>query len=426
MYSRKLITDRDMAEKVQRQIAVFNREVIESGMIPSEYEMVARYFGKSTPISLTTGNRVEVLNNGEAKFPKMLKAIENARHHIHMEYYIYEDDDLGNQLADLLIRKAGEGVEVRLIFDDFGSHGLRKKLVKRLERGGVKAAAFYRVRFYALANSLNYRNHRKIVVIDGETAFVGGINVSDRYVNRAGTNSKSNALYWRDTHLEIVGSAALALQYIFMADWNFVSGENLEATPEYFPVFNPPQILEPELVQVVASGPDSEFPTILYSILSAIHSARRQLWITTPYFIPTESLLDALVIAARSGVDVKLLTPGKTDSRIVRSASRSYYAELLRAGVEVYEYQKGFVHSKTMVVDEAMGIVGTANMDLRSFDLNFEVNTVLYGATSVAELRRSFQEDLKESLRIDKAEWMNRRKYISLYERFIRLVSPLL
>lgn len=423
LYSRKLIKDRRSAEEVAERIAHYNQLVLDSDLLPKGYEQVARYHGSSSPLALTSGNKVQILKNGERKFPRMFEAMEKAQHHIHLEYYIYEDDEVGNELADLLIRKAEEGVEVRFIYDDFGSHGIRRKLVKRMKKAGVKAEPFYRVRFYTLANSLNYRNHRKIAVIDGGTAYIGGINISDRYIN--GHGRAPNQLYWRDTHLEIEGTGAHALQYIFMADWNFVSGEELSPNPKYFP--RPvPDTVEPEVVKVVASGPDSQFPTILYSILSAIHSARKSLWITTPYFVPTESLLDALIVASHSGVDVRLLTPGVSDSSFVKAASRSYYSELLRAGVKIYEYQKGFVHAKTMVVDDAVAIVGTANMDLRSFDLNFEVNAILFGRESVEILRRDFEEDLKESLRIDAEKWMNRKRYITIYERFVRLVSPLL
>lgn len=422
LYDKKVFSDRVLAERVKRHVSESARHVLDSGRIPKAYEATARYRSTSTPMPLTAGNRVKVLQNGEQKFPQLFEAIKAARDHVHVEYYIYEDDELGNQLADVLIRKAQEGVEVRFLFDDFGSHGLRRRLMKKLKEGGVEVAAFYRVRVYALANRLNYRNHRKIVVIDGRRAFVGGINVSDRYVNPV----KGGGLYWRDTHLDILGPATAALQHVFLADWNFGVGDRVEVSERYFPI---PDVSDPEegqIVQVVPSGPDSKFPTILHSILSAIHSAQYQLWITTPYFIPTESMLDALVIAAKRGVHVRLLLPGKTDSLIVRAASRSYYSELLSAGVEVFEYQKGFVHAKTMVVDDALAIVGTANMDLRSFDLNFEVNAVLYDRHSIAELQKAFEADLEDARHIDVERWGSRKPYVRMYERVIRLVSPLM
>ena len=348
--------------------------------------------------------------------------MQAAQHHIHLEYYIYEDDHIGQLLADTMIQKAQEGVTVRFIYDDFGSSGIRKKLVKRLRAGGVQAHPFSRITFVALANRLNYRNHRKIIVIDGHTAFVGGINVSDKYINKAGQQQQ----YWRDTHLKLIGAGAAYLQYLFLCDWNFCAAAQLQPNAEFFP---PTQTLPTKgnkIIQIAASGPDSDNPTILYSLLQSIGLATRELLITTPYFIPGESLLDALIIAAMSGVRVKLLVPGQSDSLVVSAASRSYYADLLHAGVEIYQYQKGFIHAKTMVIDRKVAIVGTANMDQRSFDLNFEVNAVIYDSEFATQLSEVFNQDLAHAQRIDPALWAQRSLSARFLEQTLRLISPIL
>src|SRR5690606_26582820 len=304
---------------------------------------------------LTAGNEVKLLVNGEHKFPEVLDAIRKAKNHIHIEYYIYEDGEIGSAMADALMQKVKGGVTVRFIYDDFGSRGIRKKLVRRLKEAGVQAFPFHKIIFIALANRLNYRNHRKIIVIDGTTAFVGGINVSDRYINHT---ADAHKLFWRDTHLRMDGPGVLYLQYLFLCDWNFCANDSLQSDAIFFP---PPSAFPPKgnkVVQIAASGPDSDTPTILFSLLQAINLAGQEILITTPYFIPGESLLDALMVAALGGVSVKLLVPGSSDNALVNAASKSYYDDLLKAGVEIYLYKKGFVHAKTLVADKKIAIVG--------------------------------------------------------------------
>ncbi|HEX5024523.1 MAG TPA: cardiolipin synthase, partial [Agriterribacter sp.] len=377
---------------------------------------------KDSMSPLTAYNNVQLLINGENKFPQELQAIREAIHHIHVEYYIYEDDEIGNAMADALIQKAKEGIEVRFIYDDFGSRSIRKKLVRRLKAGGVKTFPFYEVIFIAFANRLNYRNHRKILVVDGKTAFVGGINVSDRYINNSKNEKK---LFWRDTHLRIDGPGVMYLQYLFLCDWNFCANDQLHPDSHFFPSSWSP-VAGSKVVQIAASGPDSNSPTILFALLQAINLATEEILITTPYFIPGESLVDALVVAALGGVSVKLLVPGVSDSALVNAAAHSYYEDLLNAGVEIYLYGKGFVHAKTMVTDKKIAIVGTANMDYRSFDLNFEVNAVVYDRELSAELSQVFYDDIRESRKIDAQEWKNRSEYKQFLEKAARLVSPLL
>ncbi|WP_315824320.1 cardiolipin synthase [Paraflavitalea speifideaquila] len=292
-----------------------------------------------------------------------------------------------------------------------------------MRAGGVQVFPFHKIIFIALANRLNYRNHRKIIVVDGEVGFVGGINVSDKYINNTQDPQK---LFWRDTHLRIEGTGVHFLQYLFLADWNFCANDHLEPDFGFFPKAHVMSGKGNKLVQMAASGPDSDRPTILFALLQAIYLAQKEILITTPYFIPGESIQEALIVSALSGLQVKLLVPGISDSVFVNTAARSYYGDLLKAGVEIYRYQKGFVHAKTMVTDSKVAIVGTANMDYRSFDLNFEVNAIVYDQEIARELRNNFYEDLKGAEKIDPIAWDDRAWYYEMAEKTARLVAPML
>jgi len=414
-YNKKSLQDGQILDNLKNGIVQYNQNSIsrldESVQQNSELaSMLMRDLGSP----LTKNNKVRLLKNGEEKFPNLLEAIRHATHHIHIEY-----DDIGTEIIELLIQKAKEGVEVRLIYDDFGSPTIKKETEKRMREAGAKVLPFHKVRFYLLANRFNYRNHRKIVVIDGQTAFVGGINVSDKYIN-----NNNNKLYWRDTHLRIDGPAVYYLQYLFITDWKFCCDEELETKESYFKI--PKKTDENSFVQIAASGPDSILPSILYSILQAIYLAKKEILITTPYFIPGDGIINALNVAALSGLSVKLLVPGVSDSKFVNAASKSYYSKLLEAGVEIYFYKKGFVHAKTLVADSMLTIVGTANMDYRSFEFNFEVNALIYDQAVAEEMRNTFFEDLKNAEKIDKEAWLSRPWYVQLPEKIARLFSPVL
>lgn len=292
-----------------------------------------------------------------------------------------------------------------------------------MKAAGIQVFPFYKIKLIAFANRLNYRNHRKIIVVDGVIGFVGGINVSDKYINK--TQNK-NELYWRDTHLEIEGPTVKSLQYIFMGDWNYCSGEKLEPNKTFFPNDSNFQSKANKIVQIASSGPDSDSPLIQQTLLQAINLAREEILITTPYFIPGDTILENLVIAAASGTKVKLLVPGISDSKFVNYAARSYYGRLLNAGAKIYLYQKGFVHAKTMVVDKKVSIVGTANMDIRSFDLNFEVNAIVYDEEIALELRQAFYEDLNNATIIDLQQWNERSNFTQILEKLAGLFSPLM
>ena len=307
---------------------------------------------------------------------------------------------------------------MRFIYDDFGSSSIRREFVDEMVKGGVQAFPFYKVHFILLANRVNYRNHRKIIVIDGSVGFTGGINVADRYINKAGKP------FWRDTHLMIEGPGVNYLQYLFICDWNFCSGRHLKLQQGFFSTVPTPG--GKATVQIVASGPDSDQPTVMFSIVETIMLAEKELLITTPYFIPGGNVLNALQIAARSGVAIKLLVPYRSDSRLVNAAARSYYAELLDAGAEVYLYQQGFIHAKTLVSDGDLAIIGTANMDHRSFELNFEVNAMVYDKALAQELRKVFYEDINHAKKINPKTWKARSFYRQLPEKVARLFSGLI
>lgn len=423
LYSKKIVENEVLRQKILTNLQDYSEKVMESDLLFSGYHKLVRFIQHSSDSPLTGNNSVKLLINGEEKFPELLKAIEEAKSHIHLEYYIYENDDTGNSIAELLIKKAQQGVEVRFLYDDFGSHSLDSHFIKKLTDSGIETAPFYKIKWHALANRLNYRNHRKIIVIDGKKSFIGGINISDRYRNDA---KAKNGLYWRDTHLMIEGAATFYLQYLFLCDWNFCSKRKLQFGPDYFPILYKEEKIHNELVQIVPSGPDSIFPVIFYSLMEVIGSARKRILITSPYFIPGESLMDALIIAATSGIEVIILVPGISDSKIVNATARTYYTELLQHGVRIFQYQKGFVHAKTMVIDDNLSVVGSANMDYRSFDLNFEVNAMIYSKEITGQLEESFYDDLKESIEINAHDWLNRPKYIHLWEKLVRLLSPFL
>ena len=424
IYSKRIFDNVEVEKTLEKQI---RQEW--TGISTSRTETVGKY-GKLANLVLnrslspvTDNNNVELLLNGENKFPHVLEVLKNANSHIHLEYYIFEADVIGRKIIDLLIEKAQQGVQVRVIYDDFGSRDIRRKEVARLRNAGVEAFPFYKIKLIALANRLNYRNHRKIIVVDGKVAFVGGINISDKYINEEG---QKNALFWRDTHLKIQGPAVKTLQYIFLGDWNYCSGEQLRPDDRFFPEFDTFISDSNKIVQIVASGPDSDTPLIMQSLFQAISLATEEILITTPYFIPGESLKDCLLIAASSGVKVKLLLPGISDSRLVNFAARSYFNRLLNAGVEIYLYQKGFVHAKTLVVDKQLAVVGTANMDIRSFDLNFEVNALVYDWEIAEQLTQTFYNDIVDAVKIDAKQWNNRSIAIQLVEKIAGLLSPML
>ncbi|PQA94049.1 cardiolipin synthase [Chryseobacterium shigense] len=365
---------------------------------------------------LSQGNYAEILVNGERKFEKVFEVLEKAVHHIHLEYYIYDNDSIGNRLADLLVKKAGQGVKVRFLYDDMGSGKIGKKLLRRLKDAGIEVSPVNKITFRLLANRVNYRDHRKIIIIDGAEVFTGGINVSDKYIN---PNPKQ---YWRDVHLYMKGEAAFYFQFLFFSNWIFATEKIPEISQLYFSKNN---VGGSSLIQTAASGPDTK-PSIMLSTTSAILSAKKRIYIVTPYFIPVETVLNAIKQAALSGVDVRLMVPKSGDSVVVNAAAYSYYEELLENKVRVFFYKKGFIHAKTMLIDDIFSSVGTANMDVRSQELNFEVNALVFDQKINGKLQDLFHEDMNDCEEVHLDSWRKRPKHKVFFEHLARLLSPLI
>lgn len=420
IYSRKLVANDALMHKIRQRIITSTSQILEQNKrkLEGQTDMVNVLLNDALePLS---ANKVTLLVNGEQKFPAVLQAIDEAKHFIHLEYYIYEDDEIGNAIKEALIKKAKQGCVVRFIYDDFGSRDISDQFFRDLKEGGVESYPFFKVHIPTIASRLNYRNHRKIIVIDGRIGFVGGINVSDRYVNQ-----QTDVLFWRDTHVKIEGPAVLSLQYHFLADWNFCAKQEVLPDEIHFP----PTTEMPKgdsLVQIVASGPDYPNPSIMLCFFTAIVNARERVYVTSPYFIPNNSIYDALKKAALSGKDVRLLVPGISDSHFVNAASESYYEELLACGVKIYRYEKGFIHAKTIVADDNLAIISTANMDFRSFEFNFEIGAVIYGERVCQELTEVFLNDLKHASMITLQDWEERSKWTVIKSKLARLFSPLL
>ncbi len=384
----------------------------------SSFADIAHMLTHTNQTFATRYNQAMLLINAEQKYEAMFRAIEQAQHHIHLEYYIICDDHIGNRLRELLIRKAREGVEVRLIYDHLGSWGLSKKYLKSLEVAGVKVFPFLPVRLSILKSKINHRNHRKIVVVDGKIGFVGGINIADYYISglpELGT--------WRDTHVMLEGDAVRWLQSIFMLDWIFVSGEQVRNVIRYLPPHN---VRHECTVQIASSGPDSDWASIMQTYFAAINTASNKLYIATPYFVPNESMLTALCTAALRGVDVRLMMSERSDSSITQWASMSYVDTMLEAGVRVFLYSKGISHSKLLMADDEFCSVGTANMDVRSFEHNFEVNAIFYDRAFTQQVEDMFIQDLTYSKEVLFHEWEKRPRRERFMENLSRLLAPML
>ncbi len=379
---------------------------------------IARFLTENQKTLIGNHNQVEVLKNGEEKFPELIQCLKLAQNHIHLEYYIIEDGIILNEIEEILINKAREGLEIRIIYDGFGSSDLNPARIEKWEEAGIKVFPFMPVKLPIISDRLNYRDHRKIIVIDGKIGFVGGINISDRYDNRLNENK-----FWRDTSIKIEGEAVRSLQVAFIFNWYFVSEEFLNDNKKYFPELNIKNFCP---VQIAVSGPDSNWGYIMNCIFSAINTAENCIRITTPYFIPSESILTALINASLSGVNVEMLIPARGDSKAVQFAMESYIEELLDAGIKIYRYKKGFVHAKTITVDGIFSMVGTTNMDVRSFDYNFEVSALIYDEKICKNLDIQFNDDLNNAQLLNKDLWDKRNFSRRFAESICRLFSPVL
>jgi cardiolipin synthase len=388
-----------------------------SDALPASWEDLARLARRMGAFPVTAGNQVAFYYDGQSAFDAMLEAIRSARHHIHLETFIFQPDGTGRLFLDALTQKARAGVEIRLLYDAMGTRRLTRKLLRSLRAAGGACSVFLPLNLFRRRIQINMRNHRKILVVDGRVAFVGGLNLGDEYLGKVARFGP-----WRDTHLRLEGPAVASLQRIFIEDWDFAAGEHLQDLP-YFPA---PVQEGPFQVQVIESGPDREIKGIREMYFAAILRARKRLWIASPYFVPDPGLLDALCLASYLGVDVRLLGLYHPDKWIPFFAARYYWNDVLDAGVKVYQYTKGMMHSKVVLVDGEWGSVGTANLDNRSLYLNFEVNCLIYSPEAVAVLEAAFRHDLHHAIRLDQRVFANRPFAGRLLDNACRLLSPVL
>ncbi|WP_411346418.1 cardiolipin synthase [Paenibacillus sp. WLX1005] len=367
----------------------------------------------------TQDNSVQIFSDGLKKFDALFRDIARAKEYIHIQYYIIQRDDLGRQLLAALTEKAKQGITVRLIYDAWGSSKVNKKFLKDFVDAGGHAAAFFPPSIPLINFKMNYRNHRKVVIIDGECAYIGGFNVGDEYLGHV-----KKFGYWRDTHLRVEGSAILQMQAHFLRDWHLALNTHMNQDYSLFAVSKP---FSGNIgMQIISSGPDSSLETIKYSYIKMIYEAKRSVMIQTPYFIPDESMITAIKSAILSGVEVYLMIPKRPDHLMVYWASYSYLQELLELDAHCYLYNKGFLHAKTMVIDGKIASVGTANMDIRSYKLNFEINAVLYDSETAQQLEALFLQDIRDSDVLTLEAYENRPWYRKVVESFARLLSPIL
>lgn len=366
---------------------------------------------------LDQNNSVEIFTDGYTKFEKLKQDIKAAKEFIYLQYYIYNDDSLGNEIMELLAAKADEGITVKVLYDHVGSFSTSNSFFRKMRDLGVDSHPFFRVTFRKLANRINWRNHRKIAVIDGKIGYIGGMNIADRYVNIS-----SDGRIWRDTHLRVEGPIIESMLYSFAVDWNFLRPD-AEVQPIDVRRYNDAGNVA---MQLVTSGPIDKWNNLVLCFQQAIASAKKRIYIQTPYFLPTDALLKALQGAALSGVDVRIMMPEKTDSVMLGFGSRSYIDDCLMAGVKIYFYLPGMLHAKTMIVDDSFVSTGSVNFDFRSFENNFEANLLIYSADVNQRMRDIFFQDIKSSRKITISQWRLRGRFEKTMEALVRLFSPIL
>lgn len=390
--------------------------------LPDEHRKLIDLFTNQQMALPFKGNTVEIYKDGYEFFPALLAEIAKARHHIHIDVYIFCDDALGRLVSDALIAKAREGVEVRLIYDDVACWSVKNSFYERMREEGIEVHPFMPVKFPVFTSKANYRNHRKVIVIDGKVGFIGGMNIALRYVKGYGKGKKHTA--WRDTHMKIEGTAVYGLQRAFLIDWYFVD-QTLITNRKYYP-----QNIAKDndcLMQIVSSNPTDSWPTIEQGYVNILLNAKKYVYIETPYFMPTEPVLFAMRTAALAGVDVRLMLPLKNDSQLVQWATTSYVMETVEAGVTVLFYKAGFNHSKVIISDDSLVSCGSLNVDFRSFEHNFECCAFLYDQDMALRFKEVFAEDEKECVPIELVKDLSHRSFlIRLWESLVRLLSPLM
>ena len=411
------ISDRSMDQLTKRSMLEFVEQ--ENLHLPANNKPLMNLFTNQNWAFPFKDNRVDIFTDGYEFICSLLYNIGKAQHHIHLDTYIFEDDALGYLVADALIDKAEQGVEIRVIYDDVGCWKVKDAFFERMRDTGIDVHAFMPVRFPAFTSKVNYRNHRKLCVIDGKVGFIGGMNIAKRYVKGTGKQP------WRDTHLRIQGGGVYALQRAFLIDWYFVD-RTLITNRVYYPPVDI-HINNSCLVQVVTSSPIAPWPDIMQGYVRILLQAQKYVYMETPYFLPTEPVLFAMRTAALAGVDIRLMIPRKADAKLVEWASRSYVMEAIEAGVKVYLYMGGFNHSKLLVSDDNLCTVGSTNIDFRSFENNFEANAFFYDEEMAQRIKAIYLKDESQSILVDDVSYFVKRPFMKrLFESIVRLLSPLL
>ncbi len=411
--SKKRIINRRTRKRITTQLE--ERDPLAQLSISERHRPLSEFLRNTLHAIPQYGSEIEIFTDGQSKFEALLQDIATAREHIHLQYYIFDGDTIGTRLRDALIAKCREGVEVRVLYDDVGCSGVRGSFFEPLRRAGGEVYGFLNVRFPLLTSKVNYRNHRKIVVIDGRVGYFGGMNVADRYL--FGTKKRG----WRDTHFRVEGSGALGLQVSFLSDWSATTKRSLDDA-KYFPASS---TVTNSIMQVFGAGPFGQWRVLLQAQSYAIARAKERIWLQTPYYLPTEMINSSLLTAALSGVDVRLMIPSHSDSKMIDLASHSYIAPLIQAGGKVYLYEGKFLHSKMMIVDSDLALVGSSNVDFRSFEHNFEINAFIYDELFTERLSAIYEQDIASCDEVSAAVWFNRPRRKRLAESFMRLFAPL-
>lgn len=414
-FTKKQVISKRMYNKLKRR-PLDEIGALETFVYPEEHYNLIKLLKNVDNTPLLGGNSVEFFTNASDKYFVLLKDIENAKHHIHIVYYVFMDDEIGNKIKDALIKKSLEGVEVRLIYDGFGSRKTKKSFWEDMRKAGIESEPFLKLALPKFTSRLNYRNHRKIVVIDGKVGYMGGINIADRYVKGFEWGQ------WRDTHVRIEGKSVQGLQSVFLIDWFFVT-QTLITSRNYFPEL---PIFGDVSMQIVNSGPLSNDDEMSLGMLQAIYDAKKSIFIQTPYFIPPDSMSQALQAAAKRGLDVRIMVSAKSDVPLVQLASQSFIKQILKSGVKVYMYEDGFLHSKLMVFDSSLTLIGSVNFDFRSFEHNFEVEAFIYDEGVAEKALQIFVQDQHKSQIVSLRNWMKRPKRQKFMESFMRLFAPLM
>lgn len=403
----------DMAEYQKRNPK--NKPTLDTNL---ENDLVQMFLNTDNAI-LTTKNDLKIFTDGHEKFNSLFEDLKKAKHHINIEYFTIYDDQLGKKLRKILVQKAREGVQVRVLYDLFGSKGSKQKFFKELIQAGGEVTPFMKSKLGYYSFRINFRNHRKIVVIDGSVGYIGGFNIGDQYLGR---NKRFGN--WRDTHLRLEGSVVLQLQSRFFMDWNAsAKRQKVQFSLDYFPQSNVQNNIP---MQIVSSGPENDVQKIKQGYIKMIMGAKHSIWIETPYFIPDDALMEALLIAIRSGIEVRIVIPQMPDHPFVYRATEYYVQQLLKAGARIYSYQNGFMHAKTIVVDNMITSVGSANWDIRSFKLNFEANAFMYDPKVAEQIIATIKNDLKDARELDEEYFKQQSSWKKFRQLASRLISPIL